>query len=108
MGIHKNTNKYIISCEEIYINICQYAYSGGNGKVDIKCGYIPSDKELFVEFIDSGIEFDPTNTEHKKVNLPLNKREPGGLGIFMCKKLSDSVKYKRIGNKNILRIINFV
>jgi len=32
----------------------------------------------------------------------LAEREPGGLGVFLVKKLMDSVDYSRFENKNVL------
>lgn len=106
--IEKNINKYILPCEEIYINICKYAYPAGTGNVYIKCGYVPSCKEIFFEFIDSGEEFDPTGLNRRRLNLPLETVKAGGMGILLSEKLSDSMKYMRINDKNILKISNYV
>lgn len=107
-NINIDINKSIIPCEEIYINICRYAYSDGKGTVDIKCGYVPAFKKIFFEFIDNGIEFDPTRANKRKPDLPLDKVKAGGLGILISEKLSDEMKYRRINDKNILRISNYV
>lgn len=96
---------FMIACEEVYINISKYAYNGERGRVDIKCSYKFNKKEMCVEFIDSGVEFDPTQYTIDNINLPLEERKMGGLGIFIAKKTSDYMCYERVNNKNILKII---
>jgi anti-sigma regulatory factor (Ser/Thr protein kinase) len=57
-----------------------------------------------VVFKDSGVEFDPLAKSDPDVTLPAKKRAIGGLGIFMTKKLMDSVSYERVNDKNVLTI----
>lgn len=98
------THNILVACEEIYVNISQYAYIGKNGNVNITCGYYPIDKKLFVKFIDSGIKFDPTKKICSSIKKRLNECELGGLGIFIARNLSDSMEYSYIDNKNVLII----
>jgi anti-sigma regulatory factor (Ser/Thr protein kinase) len=51
------------------------------------------------------VEFDPLKKKDPDTSVPVDKREIGGLGIFLVKKLMNSVEYNRVGQKNKLRII---
>ena len=97
-------NQMIISVmvEEIFINIAHYAYGDKKGKVKVSIDFV--DKDVFITFIDEGIEFDPLKKEDPDVSLKAEEREIGGLGIYMVKKTMDDVTYKREDNKNILTI----
>lgn len=55
-----------------------------------------------LEFSDSGVEWNPLVHKDPDTTLPLEEREVGGLGIFMVKRLMDSVEYRREDGRNIL------
>ena len=42
---------------------------------------------------------------HPKAVDGVHEREPGGLGIFLMKKLMDEVQYRRDKGRNILTLI---
>ncbi|MBR1503315.1 MAG: ATP-binding protein [Prevotella sp.] len=54
--------------------------------------------------IDDGILFDPTSYPEPDLSLPADQREPGGLGIYFMRRMSDSLTYRREDGKNILTI----
>ena len=92
-----------LAAEEILVNAISYAYSGKNGSVEISCG-IGSDDKLLIEIKDSGVPFNPLEKPDPDITLPLEQRKIGGLGIFMTKKIMDSVSYRRENNKNIVTL----
>ncbi len=65
---------------------------------------IAVDEDIHIEFEDNGIALNPLSAEEPDVSLPANEREVGGFGMFMVKKLMDSVEYRREGTKNFSRI----
>ena len=54
--------------------------------------------------IDDGIAFDPTKMPPPDLDLDIDDREPGGLGLFMVTEMSDSVEYARIDGHNHLTV----
>lgn len=56
---------------------------------------------LSVGFRDGGMEFDPLAREDPDINAPLETRQVGGLGIFICKQMMDSLTYHFEGGCNI-------
>ena len=51
---------------------------------------------------DSGVPFNPLERENPDVTLGAEEREIGGLGIFLSKKYTDSIKYEYRDKKNVL------
>lgn len=92
-------------CEEVFVNICSYAYGENVGKAEIEACKL-SDC-IVVKFIDSGKKFNPLEIAEPNIHAPLEERSIGGLGIFMTKKLSDKLLYERTDNKNILTVIKY-
>lgn len=89
-------------CEEVFINICNYAYGENIGKAEIEVSTLSDG--IVIKFIDSGKEFNPLKKADPDINAPLEERNIGGLGIFMTKNLSDTLSYERTNGKNILTI----
>ena len=93
----------ITAAEEIFANICDYAYVGPNkGKAEIRT-YI--NKGLYyVEFSDKGRRYNPLKVKEPDLGADLSKRKIGGLGIYLAKRMSDRILYAYKGNRNILTI----
>jgi len=84
--------KIRLSVEEIAENIVNYAYNNGNGFVEITTTLDESGM-LTISFKDAGVPFNPLEKEDPDITLSLDERPVGGLGIFICKKMMDSVSY---------------
>ena len=93
--------KIEIATSEILANIESYAYENG-GEIEIltKC----RDHRMTVVFKDQGKQFNPMQVQEPDVNMPLSKRKPGGLGIFIVKKLMSETGYTYENGQNILTI----
>ena len=92
-----------IAADEIISNIIKYAYASETGDITV----IPETDEntLSLTFTDRGRRFNPLETEDPDTSLTADQRDPGGLGIFMVKKLMDEVRYEYKDGQNILTII---
>ena len=84
--------KIRLSVEEIAENIVNYAYNNGNGFVEITTT-LDEAGVLTISFKDAGVPFNPLEKEDPDITLSLDDRPVGGLGIFICKKMMDSVSY---------------
>jgi sigma-B regulation protein RsbU (phosphoserine phosphatase) len=87
-----------VAVEEIFVNICHYAYPGRVGKATVGMNFDEHDVSIY--FIDSGIPFDPLAKPDPNVNAKLEDRSIGGLGIYMVKKSMDDCSYERRNNEN--------
>lgn len=97
-------NPILIAVEEIFGNIVFYGYPKGNGSVNVTIEFHRSERMLILTFSDSGIPFNPLEVSDPDVNAPLSERKIGGLGVFMVKKLMDSVEYRRESDRNVLTL----
>ena len=96
--------KIYLACEEIFVNIANYAYSPNVGKATVRVEVSRDPVAVSITFMDNGKPFDPTAKADPDVTLSAGERQIGGLGIFMTKKLMDGVKYEYKDGRNILRI----
>jgi anti-sigma regulatory factor (Ser/Thr protein kinase) len=99
-------DKITTASEEIITNIINYAYSASGGSLKIDFNYKPG--RITVIFIDEGARFNPLDSPDVNVALPLEKREAGGLGIFLAKNLMDGMSYEYKEGKNHLSLVKFI
>jgi anti-sigma regulatory factor (Ser/Thr protein kinase) len=88
--------------EEVFVNVCHYAYLDGEGEVSVGCSV--DDDAFVLEVSDGGRPFDPLTRTPPDTSLDLLDRGIGGLGIHLVRTLSDSVTYRREDDRNILRM----
>ena len=92
--------KPAIILDEIVSNIVRC--SGASG---FSIGIDRNGDLLTLVFTDDGKAFDPTReVAAPDVTAAAEDRDIGGLGIFMVKKMSKSVAYRREDGKNILTV----
>ncbi len=93
--------KPAIILDEIVSNIVRCS-----GASSFSIGVERSDAGMTMVFSDDGQAFDPTcEVATPDVSAGLEDRGVGGLGIFMVKKMSKSLSYRREDDKNILTIL---
>ena len=92
--------------EELYTNVCSYAYEGGNG--EIKVEIFTKNNYVILQFKDNGIPYNPLERPEPDLDAPPEERDKGGLGIYIVKQYADDISYEYKENTNILtiRIIN--
>ena len=59
---------------------------------------------LVVTIKDKGKPFDPVAAPEANIDIPMEERQLGGLGIELMRSLSDSLEYMRENEYNILTI----
>ncbi|MBR4380660.1 MAG: ATP-binding protein [Bacteroidaceae bacterium] len=92
-----------LALEEAVVNVMEYAYPKGTmGKVLITASVEGNDLEFVIS--DSGKAFDPTAKAEVNVDLGVEDRPIGGLGIHLVRNIMDSVAYERKNGKNILTL----
>lgn len=92
-----------LALEEAVVNVMEYAYPKGTvGKVLVTASVEGDDLEFVI--CDSGKAFDPTAKAEVNVDLGVEDRPIGGLGIHLVRNIMDSVAYERKDGKNILTL----
>lgn len=104
----KSAYRLRLAVDEIATNIVTHGYAeaGFEGVVDLLAEI--DEETLTISIEDTGVAYDPR--QHKTPNdldLPLEQREIGGLGVFLVIQGVDEFLYERVGdrNRNIL-IVN--
>ncbi len=91
--------------EELLLNIINYAYPEGQaGSIQLGCCYYDSG-EFHIRIMDSGVAFNPLSQRAPDVNLSVQDRDIGGLGIHLVRNMADQVDYQRKDAMNILDIV---
>ena len=98
--VPKVANKVSIAVDEIYSNIINYS-----GAELATISYEIKEGRLYITFTDDGILYNPLEAEEPDVTLSAEERKIGGLGIFMVKKMTESMEYTYEDEKNILKLI---
>ena len=93
-----------LAVDELFTNIASYAYAPGSGEATIRLNFDEAGRVASVTFIDSGVPYDPLQKPDPDVTLSAEEREIGGLGIYMAKKATDRMDYRRENGRNILTI----
>ena len=94
-----------VAVEEIFINIASYAYVKMNSDeniVEIECGVL--DHTIYLSFKDKGKAYNPLEKKDPNLNVSIDQRTIGGLGIYMVKSMVDEISYEHLDDTNILYI----
>ncbi len=92
-----------LAVEEALVNSVMYAYPAGKkGEIKLNAKWNGERNEVSFVLTDCGVAFDPLSVPDADTSSDVEERPIGGLGVFLVKRLMDSVDYRRDGNKNIL------
>lgn len=93
-----------LALDEILSNIIQYAFPAQGGHM-IDLHLELADNELRLVFCDDGAAFNPTEVPPPDLDLALEDRPVGGLGIHMVRDMSKEMRYRRENGHNILEVL---
>ena len=90
-----------LAVDEIATNIIMHGYDEANlhGVVELRAELDDQSLRIFIE--DTGAAYDPTEyASPADMDLPLEDRQAGGLGVFLATKGVDEFHYERICGRN--------
>lgn len=93
-----------IAIDELFGNIANYAYNPEVGVATVRVEVTDDPLAVVITFIDNGVPYDPLAKADPDITLSIEKRDVGGLGIYMVKKTMDDISYEYKNGQNILRI----
>lgn len=95
-----------IAIDELFGNIANYAYNLEIGVATVRIEVTEDPLAVVITFIDNGVPYDPLAKADPDVTLSAEKRQIGGLGIYIVKKSMDNIsyEYKDKDGMNILTI----
>ncbi len=90
-----------LAADEAASNIIEHAYEDSTeGRLECSCGIEESD--LVIKLHDDGKPFDPSRVRKPDLKADLSRRQIGGLGVYLMRKLMDDVRYESIPGKGNL------
>ena len=101
----KTQTAICVAIEEVFVNVAHYAYGDGDGDVTFAIDFDEATRNVTFQMKDKGVAFNPLNKPDPDITLSAEKREIGGLGIFITKKTMDLVTYAYENGENILTMI---
>jgi anti-sigma regulatory factor (Ser/Thr protein kinase) len=93
----------VLAVDEAVSNIILHGYQGKDGQLEVEI--IKDANDMIVRLTDDSEPFDPTKIPEPDVSLPLNKRKPGGLGVYLIRKFVDRISHRVLekgGNELVL------
>lgn len=90
--------------EELFTNLVKYNPSGTS---DIGITLAIEGKNIIVRIMDSeSMAFDPTKAPDPDLHTPLEQRRPGGLGIFLVKRMIDKIEYHHTDKLSTITLVH--
>jgi serine phosphatase RsbU (regulator of sigma subunit) len=90
-----------LALEEALANVIMYAYpEGKSGEVTLTAKV--EDDAIYMKISDEGIPFNPLQQQEANLDVSLEERQIGGLGIHLIKEIMNEVNYVYKDGKNVL------
>lgn len=91
-----------LAIDEAATNVIQHSYADSAGNIMVVATVDAS--VLQIALHDGGRAFDPADVPPPDLDSPLEERRTGGLGIYLMRKLMDSVEFTVENGENVLRM----
>jgi len=89
--------------DEIVSNVIKYGYDD-TLEHEIHVRVVLEGDLLTIQVEDDGRSFNPLEAPPPNLDLPIEQRPIGGLGVFIVKSTVDAAEYRREGGRNVLTI----
>jgi serine/threonine-protein kinase RsbW len=90
--------RFLVALDEILSNIVRH----GSGDAPIGLTFSVERGTVGLDVVDRAAAFNPLLVPEPDTSAPLDRREPGGLGLALVRRLMDEVRYERRENQNCL------
>lgn len=91
-----------LAVDEAMTNIITHGYRGSPGTIAVACS-VGRDR-VRIEIRDRGPAFNPLTIQDPDLTADIAERAVGGLGIYLVRKVMDSVSYEYRDGENVLRM----
>ena len=92
-----------LAVEEVLSNLVRHGYAGTEGPIALRV--FLDEREVKVEVRDSGVAFDPRTAPPPRLEVPLDQRSSGDLGIHLIRHAVDRIAWRRDGAENLLTLV---
>ena len=103
----KEVSEITLAVDEACTNVIKHAYKG-NPETEFEIKIIASGIEFEIVVRDWGDGFDPENVPVPDIKEKIKKHRAGGLGIFLMRKLMDTVEYHGGNIANEVRLVRYL
>lgn len=93
-----------LALDEILANIISHAYAP-DSRHAIQVRVTADDRTIDVVVEDDGRPFNPLTWPPPDLEVPLDRRPVGGLGLHIARSVVDAIEYRRQGEKNVLTLV---
>src|SRR5262245_7430923 len=90
--------------EEALTNVIKYAYEDDR-EHEIRLEARITGSSFCLQVTDDGRSFNPLSLPPPDLDLPLEERPVGGLGVHLMRKFTESIQYERKKGHNIVTLI---
>jgi serine/threonine-protein kinase RsbW len=89
-----------LAVDEIATNIIVHGYAnaGHQGVLELRADI--DDRTLTIAIDDTGVTYNPRQAPIPDINLPLDQRPIGGLGVYLAMRNVDEFVYEHLGDRN--------
>ena len=98
-------NAFKLSIDEAATNIIKHAYRDWDGDITIRA--IIKKNSLTIILLDQGKFFDPRQVSDPDLKRYVDIGKKGGLGIFIMRRLLNSIDYRKTEEGNELRLVKY-
>jgi serine/threonine-protein kinase RsbW len=88
--------------EEVFVNISRYGYPDQPGGLVEMTYTVPRPGVLGLEIADQGLAYNPLMLRQPGLPSSLNERSVGGLGMYLVRRFTEELTYRRDGKWNRL------
>ena len=96
-----------VSLEEYLVNLISYGYDEGERHI-IQINVIKTQEGFYLEVLDDAAPFNPMQAPQPDLDLPLNERPVGGLGIHLIRSYMDQLTYQSRQEVNRFTMVKYV
>ena len=98
-------NRVMLLLEELVTNLYAHGSVKGSGGCTAEIALSLEQDRLSIEFSDNGKPFDPLAQPLPDLDVPAESRLLGKLGLHILRAFVDEASYRRIGDRNVLRMV---
>lgn len=89
--------------EELMTNLVKYSYNdSARHQIEVVLEY--QDEILTLTITHDGMDFNPWQMPDPDLAVPLEQRSEGGIGIYLVRRFSRSMDYKRRNSRSIITV----
>ncbi len=102
-----DVQKIVLAADEACTNIIKHAYKyspTGEIVIETKC----DSEKIILTITDTGVPFEPESVPTPDLEKLAKRKKVGGLGIYLMKKLMDTVSYNIGKEKNQIILVKYL